>query len=181
MDARSIPLGLFADVADILTERGVRCEQVYGEKGREASGSPPRYVWVPQRMRDRNALLGTALGDVRALFAGQVHVEIDCWGVNEHQAWALCWNALNAIYELKRADLTLEGVEWIRPGGAANQRGELLRLEVSINVPIGEGYIPLDSLLLPEQQTWIPARIETDIYNSPTVHEDGEFGIKVTT
>jgi hypothetical protein len=183
MDFTATPRGLWEEVTALLAENGVGADTVFGKVGRDMHGSPPRYVWVPTRMRDEKKLVTTRLGDgeTRVLFASDHLVEIDCWGVSDHQAWAMACNVINACYQIRRASMKLESGEWVRPKEAHNQRGELFRLEISLDVPVGEGFISLTDLLVPVVETFIPARIETDIYHSPSINEDGEFGIKVIT
>jgi hypothetical protein len=167
--------------ADWLAEQGDTVPHHYGEGARATNGDAPRYVWVPTRTRDRKDQRGRYVGQARELAAQQEHVEIDCWGTSDAEAWALRCNAWNALHQAFQADLMFEDGQWVRPGTAANQRGALYRLEVSISVSIVEGYIPLETLAVPEPELITIEGVEGTIFRSPATDVDGEPALTVTT
>ena len=170
-----------AQAAAWLLDQGDTVPHVYGLAAREALGAAPRYVWVPTRTRDRGDTPTQPIDRTRELFSQREHLEIDCWGRTDAEAWAMRCNVCNALDVAYQADLQFEDGQWVRPGGAHNQSGELYRLEMSITVPIVEGYIALADLLVPQPDTFIVEGVEARIFKSPATDVDGEeFGTVAT-
>jgi hypothetical protein len=164
-----------------LADQGDTTPHAYGEAARAQLGDAPRYVWVPTRSRDRQDTNVRDVEEVRELSVHQEHLEIDCWGASAAQAWALRCNVWNALYQTFLADLEFEAGAWVRPGAAVNQRGELYRLEVSIRVPIAEGFIDPTDLAAPEPDLFTVEGVEAQIFKSPATDVDGELGVTVDT
>src|SRR5688500_13671081 len=127
MDLHATPRILWEEATAILAANNVAADSGFGSAYRETLGPPPRYVWVPTRIRDEKELRAPRLGEPRPLLASLHFIAIDCWGINDAQAWAMAWNVLNACHPACTSSLKLESGEWVRPGAAVNQRGSLLR------------------------------------------------------
>lgn len=182
MTAIASPIGhAMAQAQAWLTDQGDEVPHYFGEAARSLNADAPRYVWVPTRTRDRKEQRGRYVEEARELAAQQEHVEIDCWGKTDAEAWALRCNVWNALHQAFQADLLFEDGQWVRPGAAANQRGSLYRLEVSISVSIAEGYIPLETLTIPEPDLITVEGVEAQIFHSPATDVDGELALVVTT
>ncbi len=172
------------DVAAILESKDIESPasmHKFGAKGRALFDAPNRYVWVPFRLQDKNDTPSRMVEEVRTLFSTRLVIEIDCWGSDDDHVWAMANNLLAAMNESTRADLDLLNAEMVRPGEAQNQRGECMRVTVSVGVPFIDAYISLATMLEPEADTFIAARIEGDIHLSPSTEENGEHLVTVTT
>lgn len=175
---------LHEEVKTILAQTantGVVVEHVFGEKGRAAHGKAARYVWVPSRSRERKDTPSRQVDELRTLFSMREHVEIDCWGITYDAAWALRQNLLVALHEAAQVDIAFESAEWVRPSESWNQSGELYRIEISLGVPVPDGYVNLETLILPDQSLVTPEAYEANLYVSPDVEHDGDSFITVTT
>ena len=172
------PLLLLMEEAEAAMDNGV--PHFFGARYRNHD-SYPKYVWVPTRSRERNLSPTRLVEEYRSLSAHAEHVEIDCLGEDFDQTWALRQNLGKALHDLGLADQDTAGGEWVDPSESWNQEGELYRLEVSLVVPIIDAYVDLTTMEDPVQETFIPARIEGDIFKSPDVETDGELGVHVST
>ncbi len=163
------------DCAAILATEGITTPHYRGEKHRSAHGEPPRYVWVATRSRDRNETPPrNESDDIRPLLASQEHIEIDCWGASEDQAWALRQNLIFALHHSAQASITFEGGEWLGQGKAWNQCGEVYRLEVSMNVPAIDAVVDPTALIEPEPDTFTVETVEAGLYLSPDPESDDD-------
>ena len=161
----------------------VEVEHHIGEKFDAALGRPPRYVWVPLRGRpDRESPQTPAVDQHRALFYMREHFHVGCWGRDLDEAWALAQNLVNAVQDQEAADVQPEGSAWERPGGAWNQKGELLVLEMSVRVPFIRAYVQLtETPDLEDVATVVPTVIEADMKQVDDLVSDGETALVVTT
>lgn len=193
MNYRVPPGALMDAVVVAMAAEGFTVPHLFGAKHRVANGAPPRYVWVPTHVRDRKGPISRPVEQFRTLFAFNGHIEIDCWGADFDHAGALLESLCKALNDASTGDIQLEGGEWARPGMAWNQRGELFRLEISLGTPMPDRYLdaatlnvatgpnPPPAIEEPQPSTVVIARVEADIFKSPTVDQDGELGVKVST
>lgn len=180
MTAIASPIGhAMAQAQAWLTDQGDEVPHYLGEAARSLNADAPRYVWVPTRTRERGDTDVRPIDEARSLAVQQEHVEIDCWGRDDAEAWAMRCNVWNALHAAFAADLMFEDGQWVRPGAALTQRGELYRLEVSILVPIAEGYIALAGLEAPAPELFTVEGFEGWIHRSPDTDTDGELGLTV--
>lgn len=165
----------------------------FGEKYRASFGAPPRYVWVPGRIREREAPITRGVAEFRNIFTFQQHFFIDVWGINFDHVSALLECVLKACNDSEFANFQIEGGEWAGPGKAWNQLGELFRLEASVSSPMADRYLSPEAIngaalaataptiFEPEPTTVLPARIEGDLRLTGDADEDGESVLDVST
>ena len=166
---------LSAAVAETETD----ATHLFGEEYRAAHGDCPRYVWVPGRTRDKNDTPTRQVEELRSLHVLREHFEVDCWGLTWAHAWALRTNLFVAMNRQAAIDVTPEGGEWVP--SAHGHRGRCYRFEGSLMVPVIDGYVSYQALLVPEPSYVEIETIEADIYASPNVETDGERFLTVTT
>lgn len=137
----------------------------------------PRYVWIPSKGRESEAFATRTEQVVDMTAALEDRFMVACWGRTFAEAWAMANNVYRAMRIELEGDLTGLQYEWVRPGEAANQSGELVVLEASMGIPFVDAFIDLDPAATePEQPTVLPTGIEADIQS-----EDGETAVVVTT
>jgi hypothetical protein len=176
-----------------MAEAGFSVPHLFGEKHRTAHGTPPRYVWIPDRIRDRNGSISTQVQEYRTLFSFQAHFFIDCWGADFDHASALMEAVSVACHRAAFADFAIESGEWHSPSKGWAQPGEMVRLECSLGVPIPDRYP--DAAILnvafkpdlaetipdPDAPTVLLARVDGAMHLTSDVDEDGEKILDVST
>lgn len=168
-------------VASAMSDEGLTVTHVMGERGLEAHGAPPRYVWIPTDLRDRGESPTREVNEYRSLFVINALVEVHCWGTSYAQAWAMLTNLCKACNDQERADLDIENARHLRPGKAWNQLGEVIVVTLSAKVPLIDTYVDLDALPDVEPTTVLPTSISGVIEHAEDIDEDGEIALTVTT
>ena len=172
---------LMTEVASAMSDQGLIVEHVLGERGLEAHGAPPRYVWIPTDIRDRSDSPTREVDECRTLFVQNALVEVHCWGTTFAQAWALLTNLCKACNDAVRADLEIEQARHIRPAKAWNQDGEIIAITLSVKVPMIDAYVDILTLADPSAETVLPTEITGDIQYATDVDTDGESLVTVST
>lgn len=136
----TLQAAVVADLAaSALAVGAVAVPHLFGAKGKEELGAPPRYVWIPSRTREQKATTTRAVDAPRALYTTAEYAEIHCWGTTFAQAHALRNNVIRAL-KANAGAIRIENAEWVRPAEAWNQSGELYVLEFSTDVPAFDQY-----------------------------------------
>lgn len=145
-----------------------------GEKYLDTHGTPPRYVWVPKFIRESRDPVTQSVDEVRSVAWAREHVSIYCWGATYNDASALRSNVIAAMKRAAAVDLTLEGGDWVHPSQGWNQKGELFRLEVSLEIPFVDDFIPLTTLEQPEASIADIEAVDVALFKSPDPEHDGD-------
>lgn len=151
-----------------------------GEKHLAAHGTPPRYVWVARSLRPTREAASQSEEEIRSVGQAREHVSIYCWGGSDDQASAMRSNVFAAAKRVAAQDVQLEGGDWVGPGEAWNQKGECFRLEVSLELPFIDAFVPLPTLEQPEASLAEVEAVEAEIYKSPDLETDGDAFVSVT-
>ena len=144
-------------------------------------GAPPRYVWIPTDIRDRDDSPTREVDEYRSLFVLPALVEVHCWGSSYAQAWALLTNLCKACNDAVKADLQIEQARHINPSKSQNQNGEVIAITLSVKVPIIDAYVNLTTLADPEPTTVLPIDITGDLQITDDLEDDGESLVTVST
>lgn len=162
------------EVASVMSSAGVSVPHLFGGASESALGSAPRYVWIPGRSSDRNDTPTRATQEYRTIYATREHCEIHCWGRTYAQTWALRQNIIKALHDVAGVDVQLEAASrWERPGEAWNQSGELYILEVSLDVPVIDAWVDVQTLPDVAPDTVEADGVVLDEYKSPTLATNG--------
>lgn len=178
-----------------MAEAGFTIPHHFGTKHLFAHKHPPLFVWVPLRIRERGGAVLRTMTEYRTLFGFRTHFNVYIWGANYDHAAALMECVVKAAFDATHAELAIEGGDWFNPSAANMQRGERLRIELSLVTPLADRY--LDPAILngavteetaapipePEPPTVIPTRVEGDMHLASSTNplEDDEFLVKVST
>lgn len=133
----AVVAALSADAASVGADA---VDHYLGERETAALLAPPRYVWIPTRTREQNQTKSRTVNDPRSLFSTQEYVQVHCWGETFAQAFAMRNNLLRAVQHQIPMGVRIENADWMRPGTAWNQSGELYVVEFSFGVPVFDAY-----------------------------------------
>lgn len=173
----SFPIEALKDeVASVMSAAGIDVPHLFGESAVNVHGAAPRYVWVPTRSADKNETPTRSVQEYRTLFVTREHCEIHCWGATYAQAWALRQNVIKALHDAAGVDVQLEGASrWEGPGESWNQSGELYVLEVSLECPVVDAWVDVQTLPDVAPDTAEVDGLVLDEYQSPDLSTNGDL------
>jgi hypothetical protein len=142
----------------------------------------PRYVWIPSKGRESNDFSTRSTEEVDMTAVLEDKFLVACWGRSLAEAWAMANNVHRAIRLEIEGDQKPLQYEWVRPGEAHNQRGELVVLEYTWGIPFIDAYVDLDpEATEPEQPTVLPTGIEADVQQTDDPDDIGETAVVINT
>lgn len=175
---------LMSDVAEIMVAAesaiGMSVEHALGIRHRVTNSPPPKYIWVPTRSRQIGPPATSDVDQVRSLCTPRLAFFVDCWGSSFDVADAMATNLLRALNLSAFADVAPESEEWLDPSKSWNQKGEVLRVEYSLEIPRVDGWVHLIDLLDPEPAIAEIEEVENNIEMTSDVEDAGELAVTFT-
>ena len=175
------PEEAMAQVAALHLAAGITAPHLFGARYLGTNDRPPYYVWVPRRLRPEVGTASPGVEEVRTIAAMPHVVDVHCVGASFAQSWAMANNVVKSVNDLSAVDGSIEGGRWISPGDSYNQDGEVIIVELSLNIPFIDALIDLETLADPTVSTVLVDSWQGSIYRSPNTATDGELALVVDT
>lgn len=140
----------------------------------------PYFVWVPTRGRARQPTVARTVEEHRTVLAARHYIDVHCAGRTYDQAAALAQNLIKAAKDAARVDIQVETMRWVDAGGAYNQDGETLVVELELGAPFIDAWVDVSTLADPAVATVDPDAMITELYSSATGATDGELALTIT-
>ena len=172
---------LKTDVESILTAAGTTTPHFIGERHLQTNRAAPYIIWLPTGSSALNAAAPTRdVDEDRTLALAREDFQIVIRGRTFAEVHALRNNVVKALHDSAFADVTIRGARWVRPGTGYNQDGEHLAIECSLEIPLIDAFVNLETLADPAPSLVTPTAIVGTVEVSEDVDTAGELGLIVT-
>lgn len=181
--ASNFPLReLYDQVTAWFAAQGDPCEHFFGSRALVQHRNANSYVWMPKSTQRSNAEATRGVDKHRVNVGAEHVLELSCWGADHEHAFLMAENALHAIRELGRADVSFRTAEWLDfEEDGQTELGNVYVLELSLGAAFVRRYTPIaayagsapSSPTAPTVPTTEIQSVTVEVHATESVNQDG--------